>query len=100
MFGGFKIMQIKLQGFLLSALVAMTIIGAWGTALAQDEEDYTPAFEVGSGVADWWTAYPDQHENASRPVQHPGWVLDDLKEKPVLILVHASYCKPCLVHNP
>ncbi len=51
---------------------------------------------VGSGNDDWWTAYPDQSPGAGGDVNHPSWVLDALKDKPVLIYVHksCSYCTP------
>jgi hypothetical protein len=53
-------------------------------------------YSVGSNDDDWWTAYPDQSSGAGMEVNHPDWVLDALKEKPVLIYVHkdCSYCKP------
>ena len=51
---------------------------------------------VGSGNDDWWTAYPDQSSGAGGDVNHPSWVLDALKAKPVLIYIHksCSYCTP------
>ncbi|HNY35401.1 MAG TPA: thioredoxin family protein [Methanothrix soehngenii] len=51
---------------------------------------------VGSGNDDWWTAYPDQSSGAGGDVNHPSWVLDALKSKPVIIYVHksCSYCAP------
>jgi hypothetical protein len=51
---------------------------------------------VGSGNDDWWTAYPDQSPGAGGDVNHPSWVLDALKTKPVIIYVHKScdYCVP------
>ena len=70
------------------------------TALSEDWDSYSPAYEVGSGDDDWWTAYPDQHEASGSAVEHPDWVLDALKEKPVLILIHSSNCKPCLTQVP
>jgi len=54
-------------------------------------------YSVGSGPDDWWTVYPEQHPNAGSEVNHPQWVLDDLKEKPILILDHsAGKCKACV----
>ena len=40
--------------------------------------------------------YPDQSSGAGGDVNHPSWVLDALKSKPVLIYVHksCSYCTP------
>jgi hypothetical protein len=53
-------------------------------------------YSMGSGNDDWWTAYPDQSSGANGEVNHPSWVLDALKSKPVLIYVHksCSYCTP------
>jgi hypothetical protein len=53
-------------------------------------------YPVGSGNDDWWTAYPDQSSGSGGDVNHPSWVLDALKSKPVLIYVHKScdYCVP------
>ena len=91
-------MLIKLKNF-LSLAVAIALFSASTIGLGQ-EEGYNPAFEVGSGEDDWWTTYPDQHQNASLPVEHPDWVLDELEDKPLLILVHSSNCVPCLVQIP
>ncbi|MGV8174440.1 MAG: TlpA family protein disulfide reductase [Methanothrix sp.] len=81
-------------------MALLAVFAASSPALAQDEDSYTPAFDVGSGDDDWWTVYPDQHENASLPVKHPDWVLDELKEKPLLILIHSNNCLPCLIQVP
>ena len=53
-------------------------------------------YSVGSGDDEWWTTYPDQSTGAANDVNHPSWVLDALKSKPVLIYVHksCSYCVP------
>lgn len=53
-------------------------------------------YPVGSGNDDWWTTYPDQSPGAGGDVNHPSWVLDALKSKPVIIYVHKScdYCVP------
>jgi len=58
-------------------------------------EDTKPHYKVGSGADDWWITYPDQHSSSGSAVKHPQWVLDSLKEKPVLILDHSKDCKPC-----
>lgn len=51
---------------------------------------------VGTGPDDWWTVYPDQHPNAGSEVDHPPWVLDRLKDKPILILDHSTNCEACI----
>lgn len=50
---------------------------------------------VGSGPDDWWTAYPDRHPDAGSQVPHPRWVLDILRDRPLLILDHSTNCKAC-----
>lgn len=70
-------------------MIAVLILSAGINALGAQ-------YSVGSGNADWWTGYPDQSPGAGGRVNHPSWVLDSLKEKPVLIYVHGScdYCQP------
>lgn len=53
-------------------------------------------YSVGSGNDDWWTTYPSQSPGSGSEVNHPSWVLDALKSKPVVVYVHrgCSYCKP------
>jgi len=51
---------------------------------------------VGTGPDDWWTAYPDHHQNAGSEVDHPLWVLEILKDRPLLILDHSTNCKACI----
>jgi len=84
----------RMAALMLMGLISIAIIGS---ALAADEGSYQPAQTLGSGDGDWWTAYPSQNAKAGSSVEHPSWILDALKEKPVLILVHSSNCKPCLV---
>jgi len=52
--------------------------------------------QIGSGSDDWWTIPPYQSSDSAPEIQHPAWVLETLKDKPVLIYVHkgCSYCKP------
>ncbi len=52
--------------------------------------------QVGSGEDDWWTSYPAQSPTAGSEVNHSSWVLDALKEKPVVVYVHkdCTTCKP------
>lgn len=67
---------------------------------ALDWNSYSPDQTVGSDDDDWWTVYPDQHENSGSQAKHPDWVMQALKEKPVLILIHSSNCVPCLTLMP
>ncbi len=51
---------------------------------------------VGAGEDNWWITYPDEHTNAGGSVEHPSWILEALKEHPVLLYVHLNcdYCIP------
>jgi hypothetical protein len=90
----------RFKDLALFVLATVAILGMASTALCEDWDSYSPAQAAGSEDDDWWTAYPDQHENSGSPVEHPAWVLDALKEKPMLILVHSSNCVPCLTQTP
>jgi thiol-disulfide isomerase/thioredoxin len=98
-------MQSEFKNFALLVLTAMAAISIAGfaasdTAQSQDWNSYSPAHAVGSEDDDWWTTYPDQHENSGSAVKHPDWVLKALKEKPLIILIHSSNCVPCLTQTP
>jgi len=73
----------------ISSMIAIFLL-AFGISAMSAE------YSVGSGNDDWWTAYPDQSPGAGGDVNHPSWVLDALKAKPVIIYVHKScdYCVP------
>ena len=73
----------------ISSLIAIILLASGINAMGAESS-------VGSGNDDWWTAYPDQSSGAGGDVNHPSWVLDALKSKPVLIYVHksCSYCTP------
>jgi thiol-disulfide isomerase/thioredoxin len=99
-FLGVIIMLNRFYNTIRLALVALCIFAILGTALSIDWDSYTPIHAVGSEDDEWWTDYPDQHENAGSSVEHLDWVIDDLKDKPVLIFVHSSNCVPCLAQMP
>ena len=73
----------------ISSLIAIILFASGISAMGAE-------FSVGFGNNDWWTAYPDQSSGAGGDVNHPSWVLDALKAKPVLIYVHkeCDYCMP------
>jgi hypothetical protein len=79
----------------LLVLLAACSPAMMGFALSEDWSGYQPAHTLGSGENDWWSTYPAQHADAGKAVEHPSFVLEALKEKPVLILVHSSTCKSC-----
>jgi thiol-disulfide isomerase/thioredoxin len=98
-------MLSRFKNLALLVLAAMSALSITAfvmadTALSQDWNSYSPAHAVGSGDDDWWTTYPDQNENSGSAAKHPDWVLDALKKKPVLILIHSSNCVPCLAQMP
>jgi len=98
-------MQSEFKNFALLILTAMAAFSVAGfvmadTAQSLDWNSYSPAHAIGSEDDDWWTTYPDQHENSGSAVKHPAWILDALKEKPLIILIHSSNCKPCLTQTP
>jgi hypothetical protein len=72
----------------ISSLIAILLLASGINAMGAE-------YPVGPGNDDWWTAYPDQSSVAGGDVNHPSWVLDALKAKPVLIYVHKS-CSTCL----
>jgi len=98
-------MLSEFKNFALLVLAAMAAFSIAGfvmadTAQSLDWNSYTPEHAVGSGDDDWWTTYPDQHENSGMAVEHLDWVLKALKEKPLIILIHSSNCVPCLTQTP
>ncbi|MEI6104878.1 MAG: thioredoxin family protein [Methanothrix sp.] len=93
-------MQSEFKNFALLVLAAMAVFGTASIAQSLDWNSYSLEHAVGSGDDDWWTTYPDQHENSGSAVKHPDWVLKALKEKPLIILIHSSNCVPCLTQMP
>lgn len=73
----------------IASLIAIFIMASGINAMGAE-------YSIGSGNDDWWTVYPDQSAGKGDEVNHPSWVLDALKSKPVLIYVHksCSYCVP------
>jgi thiol-disulfide isomerase/thioredoxin len=98
MLNGFR--NLTVLALAAMAAFSVALFAAAGTALSQDWGSYSPAHAVGSGDDDWWITYPGQNENSGKEVKHPDWMLDALKEKPVLILIHSSTCVPCLAQTP
>jgi hypothetical protein len=73
----------------IASIIMVTLLASGFSAVGAE-------YSVGSGNDDWWTTYPDQSTGAGGEVNHPSWILDALKDKPVLIYVHksCSYCAP------
>ena len=93
---GLKIARSLLIPIIFAGLIS-TVIAA--SALAEDWSSYKPAFALGQGENDWWTQYPSQSPRAGTSVEHPSWVTDALKDKPIIILDHSSNCKSCVVQK-
>jgi hypothetical protein len=88
---------VAIAAILISALAISAL--TMGTAPAVDWESYKPFYSPGSENDDWWIKYPDQSALADTSVKHPSWILEALKDKPVLILDHITYCKDCPVQK-
>lgn len=75
---------------ILLIVVASSILAFSALCASEDHK------QVGSGEDDWWTSYPEQSPSSGSEVNHSSWVLDALKEKPVVIYVHkdCTTCKP------
>lgn len=86
-------------GLVATLLVATFLTSLTAGSLADDLQGYKPVYSLGSGKEDWWIKYPDQSTNAGAPVNHLPWVIDALKDKPVIILVHSTDCKACKVQK-
>jgi hypothetical protein len=83
--------------FYLVIVVLMTFVA--GSQASGILDGYKPVHSYGTGENNWWIGYPAQSHMAGASVDHPQWVLDALKEKPVLILDHSSNCNSCVVQK-
>lgn len=75
---------------MLLIITASSILAFCGLCASEDHRS------IGSGSDDWWISYPAKSSVSGEDVNHPSWVLDALKEKPVVIYVHmdCTTCKP------
>jgi len=83
------IMDIVKKTVCLGSLIAIFILACSVNVMGAE-------YSVGPENDSWWTAYPDQSSGAGGEVNHPEWVLDALKNKPVVIYAHkgCDYCTP------
>jgi hypothetical protein len=81
-------MDIIKKTVCIASLIAIILLASGINAVGAE-------YSVGYGNDDWWTVYPDQSPGAGGDVNHPSWILDALRNKPVLIYVHKS-CSTCL----
>lgn len=85
----------------LSLLIAFFLaVSLICSIVVAKDKDGSPEHYLGSDDSDWWTTYPDNNINAGSAVNHPDWVLEALKDKPILILIHQNNCVPCKTHVP
>ncbi len=80
---------------LFAGLVLAAVLFTTASAAAEDLSGYHPTYSLGTGDEDWWIAYPDQNPDPGAQVDHPSWILQSLKEKPVVILLHTATCRSC-----
>jgi hypothetical protein len=73
----------------VASLIAVFILASSASVMGAE-------YSLGSENDSWWTKYPDQSSGKGGEVNHPAWVLDALRSKPVVIYAHkgCSYCKP------
>ena len=86
-------------GLVATLMVATFLTFFTAGSLADDLQGYKPVYSLGSGKDDWWIKYPDQSPNASSSVGHLSWIINDLKQKPVIVFVHRTDCKSCKVQE-
>lgn len=77
-------------------LIIIISVNAVGSDASGGLAGYKPVHAVGSGMSDWWITYPPHSSGSGTLIAHPKWVLDSLKEKPVLILYHTTTCTSCV----
>ena len=82
-------MDIIKKTVCVASLIAVFILVSSASVMGAE-------YSLGSGNDSWWTKYPDQSSGKGGEVNHPAWVLDALRSKPVVIYAHkgCSYCKP------
>lgn len=58
-------------------------------------EQYSPVHSVGSGPNHFWIDFPQGNPSSGQLVTHLDWIVDSLKNKPVLFVVHRTGCISC-----
>lgn len=89
-----RILILAVMAFAVSSMVSVIFVEP---IQAEDWESYKPVHSLGSEDGDWWTVYPSQSEKAGQPVEQSDLVVEALKDKPLVVLVHSSSCAPCVV---
>jgi len=58
-------------------------------------DGYIPAHSIGTGDDDFWIYYPQMNPSSGQEVDHFDWMIDSLKSRPVLFVVHRTGCVGC-----
>jgi hypothetical protein len=57
--------------------------------------NYTPIHSVGTGSDNFWINFPVGGPSVGQSVNHLTWIIEDLKEKPVVFVCHRTGCAAC-----
>ena len=105
-----KAMKFSTQSIAVILLTFIVIIGATVFVLSRPSDgpgnngnsntlqwldDYTPVHSVGTGSDNFWINFPTGHVKVGQSFTHLSWIIEDLKEKPVVFCVHKTGCGPC-----
>ena len=92
----------KLSGIALPILFIVSVVTLSGCTSNSSNSNnpswldtYTPVHSIGSGVDDFWIAFPEINPNAGQPVNHTSWVLEALETKAYVFVVHKTGCASC-----
>lgn len=92
--------QIRIKRILILAMIALTAsmlsVVLVESVLAEDWDSYKPVHVLGSGESDWWFTHPSPSGKADLPLKQADWITSALKDKPLVVLVHSSSCRPCV----
>ena len=58
-------------------------------------KNYIPIYDVGTGSNNFWIKFPVGNPSVGQSVEHLTWITEDLKEKPVVFVVHKTGCAAC-----
>jgi len=58
-------------------------------------DGYIPVHSIGAENDDFWINYPQMNPSNGQEVNHFDWMIDSLKSKPVLFVVHRTGCVGC-----
>jgi hypothetical protein len=93
-------------GLIGSAIIYLAVFkerGGEGSEIDVPDEgwiaNYSPREKKGSSDDDWWTAQPNQNPDSGIIPEHPSWVIEKLRQGPVLILTHSEGCMPCITQQ-